>query len=118
MKSIKSTRKPPQIAHTSTPWYAGTGKHSGEICATDGEGEVYAIANCELYNYLNGDPEAKANRAFILRAVNAHDELVEAAQELLDNLDDADETKDDSGKEFKDIAALRAALTKAQGGKV
>ncbi len=43
------------------------------------------------------------------------EELLEACKWLLENLDDADETKGNDGLDYPDIAAMRKAISRAEG---
>jgi hypothetical protein len=70
------------------------------------------VAKCHLAPAsLTLDPhgEANANAALIVRAVNAHDGLVEALQEILDYRGGADNALQDEYVVERAEAALRAA---------
>ena len=60
--------------HTPTPWYleAGTSKEGWRIEGERVDGARFTIADTHLPG-----PYTHANAAFIVRAVNAHDGLVE-----------------------------------------
>lgn len=45
-------------------------------------------------------------------------ELINAAQEIISNLEDADETTDEAGKEFADTTRLKKAITEMNGEEV
>jgi len=42
-------------------------------------------------------------------------ELISAAQEVISNLEDANETTDDTGQEFRDITRLKKAVAEMNG---
>lgn len=72
--------------HTPTPWkYDGDGFDSiaAQECGTDG----YTVMNeeclpiCDMVNCFEDDV-CQANAAFIVKACNAHDELVEFIEEV------------------------------------
>ena len=66
---------PKPAEHTPTPWIRRESK-SDVIWIEDGNGRVV------MHNSSVKDPEDQANAAFIVRAVNAHEELVEALREI------------------------------------
>ncbi len=94
--------------HTTTPWELVEGEDShghpywhiynGDFVITDCKGQY---GNFEL------NVEQVANAAFIVRAANAHDDLVAAAVRAIKAIDNSNA---DSGASF----ALRAALAKAE----
>ncbi len=59
-------------SHTPTPWSIG----QFDQVSIDGKGTADSI--CVKGFSLSHSPEAKANAAFIVRAVNSHEELVQA----------------------------------------
>ena len=65
---------PKPAAHTPTPWIRRESK-SDVIWIEDGNGRVV------MHNSSVKDPEDQANAAFIVRAVNAHEELLAALHE-------------------------------------
>ena len=72
-------------SHTPTPWNLGyTGRcilrEIPGMC--DGE-DGYAVAITSAHSLLTPS-EAKANAAFIVRAVNSHDALVRALEEMIE----------------------------------
>jgi hypothetical protein len=74
-----------EAKHTPTPWRVidnepGNGYGSMDITPLLIEGESYAIA-AVIGDVAGIDPQA--NAAFIVRACNSHDALVEALKELL-----------------------------------
>jgi len=62
-------------SHTATPWVYPTGSVTVRT----------KVGSIHLCNMSNGVPlkEQEANAEFIVRAVNAHDELVKAIKDLL-----------------------------------
>jgi hypothetical protein len=77
------------MSHTPTPWHVGgmgsaiAVHHKGQpfrVWAADGGG----VADVCTRRQLGADdaPEEKANAAFIVRACNAHDELVAALHHI------------------------------------
>ncbi len=94
-----------KIEHTPTPW------KYGEKPAID-----YMVgANRESVGYLEAPKgsdsltaQAKANKDFILRAVNAHEELVKALRSVIQEA-----STDALSQETWD--EIRNALTKAEG---
>lgn len=84
--------------HTPTPWV-----NNGEGIIVCNDGDVFTMSTTLL-----DDKEREANAAFIVKAVNCHDELVEALEIAYKNL---------SGYEKGSITGIKisAALTKAKG---
>ncbi len=70
--------------HTPTPWKVFLAKNNGESLLGIGEDTGAGIV---AYNgtMWRDEAEAKANAAFIVKAVNHHDELVEMVRELSNN---------------------------------
>jgi hypothetical protein len=60
-------------AHTPGPWHIGV--REAEKVIYDAHG--WAVANCTMYQGQDS-PEPKANADFIVRACNAHDDLLAA----------------------------------------
>jgi len=88
-----------QVAkHTPTPWKAT------EI---DGGIQVQKDHLKDVTGIFRGD-EGKANGRFIVRAVNAHAELLEALKALVDCVADG------KGKEQDALVVARAAIAKAK----
>ena len=79
--------------HTPTPWiaklgeYNFTGPENGRAIMDSTNGiricDVDSKANQKRNDYKCADPERDANAAFIVKAVNSHEALVEACQEAL-----------------------------------
>lgn len=62
--------------HTATPW-----KHGARLLTITGNGR--RIAELTATEHPASEEQAHTDCAFIIRAVNAHDALVEALQELV-----------------------------------
>lgn len=99
-------RQGAEQTHTPTPWrYCKTngsptsGQH---MIAGSKPGYLAEIRDC-------GSGDVSANAAFIVRACNAHDELVAALRDIART----DRTTKTSAADLADIA--RAALAKAEG---
>lgn len=99
-----------KTAHTPTPWAQGI------TCATDGS--RYITADCgtkyhrrKIVAEAEEGPGAQDNAAFIVRACNAHDALVEALEGLLTI--PPSEPQDGPMSNWPEKA--RAALTLARG---
>ena len=91
-------------AHTPTPWHVVTIDGSiGSIEAEDGSPVAQAQPRGTLRHPDHA--ERRANADFIVRAVNCHDDLVDALEAFLDV---------GNCKASRDMAI--AALTKAKGG--
>ncbi len=74
---LKGSSGEPQPRHTPTPWVLGCSENEW------GERSIWA-------NKVNGEPKTmvvgplnQANAAFIVRAVNAHDELVKVLTHIV-----------------------------------
>ena len=115
-----------ETKHMNTPWYAYHDTNRGPIS------EIY---NCELtkdpdgiYHVPHGTSliaqvanvgdtaTHKANAAFIVKACNAHEELMEALQQIFEHAYDDDTPTDQICADFDDMREIaRAALKKAEG---
>lgn len=116
MDSTSTTTEPTkQITnHTPTPWYPGSDLGDVACINADGPRRLVDVRRPSPVHYDSRrdlDAEKLANRELILRAVNAHDDLVEAAS-ALEQLTDAwmDENK-------AEAAMLRARKALAAIGK-
>lgn len=105
-------------AHTPTPWVRDP--RSGRttmVYSDDATGS--AIADCAPSMVHRSQAECEANAAFIVRACNAHDELVEALSALLSlhGTPHQDEWLNPQAFKFaQDVTdKARAALSKATG---
>ena len=98
------------MAPTPTPWRA----YNDRIYGTDHDSGGHALANTDSPYVQDG----AANAAFIVRAVNAHQHLIEAlqsAREYFDNLSDADHDGDGfvPNAEMRLVSEIDEALAKA-----
>lgn len=75
------------MEHTPTPWVLkrSTMPHDGEYDFSINASDVRVLAEVFGRDADGGRPPAEANAAFIVRAVNAHDDLVATLQWLRDN---------------------------------
>lgn len=96
--------------HTPTPWILRETDHQCiEIMAKSNRegqlmkliGEVYGTHYPDILN-----EEAEANAAFIVQAVNTHEELVNACKSFLDPMTTIEEK----------VMIAKKTITKAQGG--
>lgn len=99
--------------HTPTPWHVGDGKAARIIYGQDG----YAIADATVYHGRHGGAE-EANAAFIVRAVNAHDDLVAALRKARNAISEevlaaGDEDHPTIARHARIIDEIDAALAKA-----
>jgi hypothetical protein len=101
--------------HTKTPWKVAGQDHKVRI---DSKKQTVARANV-VWSGAEGEsigyPEAEANAAFIVRCVNAHDDLVKALRTIVDGASaDVSDTAIVIGSDAKAaLAFARAALAKA-----
>jgi len=112
--SIKSSFAKP---HSPLPW-----KQTALIVRSQDGNQ---IAHCTRWNSGTPEPyEAEANAAFIVRACNAHDELLAYAkfEQQIETFDCPHEAEDrcQCGKRFQDLCARAstmrdAAIAKAEG---
>ena len=73
------------MSHTPTPWNIDNTDYGAPLiraktCWMKGSRDVAKV----LYHYGSEDPEVDQNAAFIVRACNAHEELVEALRGMLE----------------------------------
>lgn len=100
-------------AHTATPWQVND-NDSFQICDADGE-----VRGCAPIAFMHSAPRAEkiANAKFIVRACNAHDDLVKALQAARDALRDCHPAMrhfpETTLNHANAIAAVSAALAKA-----
>lgn len=108
-----------ETKHTPTPWdygYQGGKYGKGELLITGDKGEEYSALVGQIHTI---DPkEAEANAAFIVRACNAHDELVAALECAAESIEafGAQAAKLPEQKEQlrKDMSVVLRALAKAR----
>lgn len=105
--------------HTPTPWkFSQTHAHTLTIRHADGGGEYVAeIRVGDTPELLLTD---EANARFIVRAVNAHDDLLEALRDLIEwqaveHEDGCPEDDTCSCAAAPIIAKVNAAIAKAEG---
>lgn len=101
--------------HTPTPWETvELNPESWHIWPNNGK-DTFRIATC--YCHQLGGEDAKANAAFIVRAVNAHDDLVAALRKLIGDFESEIHNEYDGTSMLEDRLAeidyARAALAKA-----
>ena len=90
------------MKHTPTPWIDDNARIA---CSETGT----SIAHCNEYPF-----SAAANAAFIVKAVNCHDELVAALEKIAGVNDvDGNSSECDFHEDCQDVA--RKALAKAKG---
>lgn len=96
-------------AHTPTPWYVQPfARGMPEIRAANGA----EIAEIFPFNFDADDPQTMANARYIVRACNAHDELVAALESAMAVLCGDEMNKSSL---IKALTEGRAALAKAKG---
>lgn len=64
-----------EVKHTPTPWFTKHKGYTSYIQKTDEKGHEYTVASMTCNIEL-----AKANAAFIVRAVNSHEALIDGAR--------------------------------------
>ncbi len=101
------------IKHTPTPWIC----HGLEITGTNDKRKNFAHGVCTVDNDddRQGNGVSRANAALIVRAVNAHDELVKALRKVEGHFENFEMSGELGGDEKDCLDAIRAALAKAQG---
>jgi hypothetical protein len=92
--------------HTPTPWKED---HQGGLYIEGKNGEYIAEVESE-----GGREEQFANAAFIVRACNAHDALVEALQELQSNCRGINEVLSEGGDINQAIFIASRTIVKAE----
>ena len=68
------------MAHTPTPWHTGNNDFEIYQAALVFDPKLRAVADCQKYEIGRSRGECEANAAFIIRACNAHDALLQAAR--------------------------------------
>jgi len=95
--------------HTPGPWEDCPDFYNG------GDHYIWPVgANGVQIATVHDNSQVDANAAFIVRACNAHEELVEALRELIDQLEGIG-IPDWHGAEGLDLSQARAAIKKAEG---
>ncbi|MGZ3349142.1 MAG: hypothetical protein ACXU89_09380 [Xanthobacteraceae bacterium] len=97
------------VTHTPTPWFASS-QPDGRFDILDGPNLNTATVLCTRFEYSERKDEMHANAAFIVRACNAHDKLVEA---LLTSERFLTSRSYDARQLAEAIAEIRAALAAA-----
>lgn len=71
--------------HTPTPWAAeeGTIHHIGHTVITAAHAGMTSNTPLAKVSHLGDEESARADAAFIVRAVNSHDQLVEALEKIM-----------------------------------
>ncbi len=95
-----------KTTHTPLPWEVGERIGDGSPVVTY---QARDIATVENYY---GDGEANAE--LIVRAVNAHDDLLAACKALMKQIEDHDPAGCIEGKPYDRLAQARAAIRKAE----
>ncbi len=102
---------------TPTPWRIKYGKrHAPDEADIKIAGDIFIIASVDGPNYSH----CEANAAFIVKAVNAHEALVEKLEDAINRLHKC-MTVNGTDEEFADLAvephrALLASLDEGEGG--
>lgn len=104
--------------HTPGPWRAGQTSSGAfiEVTYTTEQGVVEPIATCHQISLPRSSDQraqAKANAEFIVRACNAHDDLLAALEALFT---EAGEHAIDCGIEFAALEQARLAIAKVAKG--
>lgn len=110
MNQTQNPRAGEQAQHTATPWKSRVTYSNGEpdgACVYSGARHV---ADC--MDGLNQD-ECEANAAFIVRACNAHEELVTFAHNVLASLEE-NGAEANLGNIVEDARALLARIQEGQ----
>lgn len=97
------------MSHTPTPWFSGGCVVYGN---DDGAGNGDIVA--DLLNQRRSVNEIEANAEFICRAVNCHDELLEACQQLAYAATNRDNTMGDPCRLIQCKEELWIAAAKAR----
>lgn len=106
------------VAHTPTPWKV----YRTPSGAIRGIGEANGDGILDHHGgFWRMGAEAEANAAFIVRAVNAHDDLIETLHEVAEFLDNQSDVEDgDYGvprpnRAMQLLIEVRNAISKAEG---
>lgn len=99
--------------HTPTPWTLNAEREKIE----DADGEFVTRLSLSRYHDDRTDPIAEANAAFIVRCVNAHDDLVRELREAREELGELVQCRHSSDlcncNEHCRLRNIDAALAKA-----
>ena len=99
------------MTHTQTPWKIGTPNFGTKKIFIGAEHDVTPILQVEHTRGI----ESKANAEFIVRAVNAHDELVLAAKDACIHIRELAETLNADYRNNSTFKRLLDAIAKAEG---
>ncbi len=96
--------------HTEGKWYMKEGVYGTHYDIHPDNGcKTSPIAVCHYYGGYQTPEEAKANAAFIVTAVNSHEELLEACKNLL-----AREAEMTTGDLYQEFRAIETAIAAAE----
>lgn len=93
--------------HTSTPWRV----KNGNDIVTDKEGTIACAYGMLVNNKVVYNEECLANAAFIVRAVNCHEDLLKVIHWLRSEIDENGQGKLPDGL----CGAMDCAIAKAEG---
>ena len=98
------------MEHTPTPWTVfnpDNDQHIGDYL------EIYHESILIADVLRPGPVDAKANAAFIVKAVNSHEELLESLQSIVDRLEGAEEMERVLSAKWDAIDEAKTAIAKA-----
>ncbi|WP_288379803.1 hypothetical protein [uncultured Massilia sp.] len=105
------------MQHTKTPWRIGKPSQMGSVVADEPVPEIKGSDAVEYYGgHLIAESIAPRNAEFIVRACNAHDQLVEALRSVRLEVDGADPFSADSYLPAEIMDRVNAALATALRG--
>lgn len=74
------------MQHTKTPWRVGSPSQMGSVVADEPVPEINGSDAVQYYGgHLIAESIAPRNAAFIVRACNAHEQLVAALEKIVEN---------------------------------
>jgi len=97
-----------EVKHTPTPWKLETRK-PGQF-AIKGDDGTYTVALIETFDPRVEHAEDSANAAFIVRAVNSHEELLAIVKDIYDDENDITRRKHSDEMRFR----MEEAIAKAE----
>ena len=104
--------------HTKTPWRIVSRTDGADIVTGDYPGgRARLIASCWSGGSDDADDAARANAEFILRAVNAHDDLLAALRGMVEMFEHRIYNRPGPIDAAQRWDAARAAIAKAEGTK-
>lgn len=104
--------------HTPTPWYLNVVDGSQlELFAKDEDGSTVctALVHGPAGEWRTVGPIHEANAAFIIRAVNAHEDLLNCCKGLAETLEDEFNMLESRVDREEVIASIRRIIAKAEG---